>query len=276
MKKVIIIGLEKKKEIFDFISSFKKYNIDFDCFIRKEKDFELYDKINDQNIDIKNYICAISLGGDGTFLYTSRIFAGSDIPVFGVNFGRLGFNTTIEVKDFYKIFDNFLKGKVDYEYKKLLDVEIQNQDKIYSVLNEGVISHTGISRMIRLRVELEGDPIYDFRGDGLIVSTPTGSTAYNLSAGGPILHPLLDAYVISPICPHTLAIRPYIIPFSKNIVITVEESSTQSQITLDGQKIIFLNTGQKIVFKKSEKSVKVVKGLKNFSEILKDKLGWIV
>ena len=249
MKKVAIIGLEKKKEIFDFISNFKKYNIDFDAFIRTEKDFELYDKLNDKNIDITQYMCALSLGGDGTFLHTSRIFAGTDIPIMGINLGRFGFNTTIEIKDFDIIFKNFLENKVEYEYKKLLDVEIEKEKEIYSVLNEGVISHTGISRMIRLKVEVEGQSVCDFRGDGLIISSPTGSTAYNLSAGGPILHPSVDAYVICPICPHTLAIRPYIMPFSENIHITVEESTAQPQITLDGQKIIILNIGQKIVFK---------------------------
>ncbi|MCK4796861.1 MAG: NAD(+)/NADH kinase, partial [Spirochaetes bacterium] len=146
----------------------------------------------------------------------------------------------------------------------------------YVVLNEGVISHSGISRMIRLKVDLEGHSLCDFRGDGLIISSPTGSTAYNLSAGGPILHPSVDAFVVCPICPHTLAIRPYIIPFDEVINIKVEESSSQPQITLDGQKIILLEIGQKIIFKKSKKKVKIVIGSKNFSEILKLKLGWVV
>ena len=156
-----------------------------------------------------------------------------------------------------------------------MDIIIEDKNETYQVVNDGVISHTGISRMISLKVELKGETIYNFRGDGLIISSPTGSTAYNLSAGGPILHPFLDAYVICPICPHTLAIRPFIVPFSEDIHILIQESSAQSQITLDGQKIIILNIGEKIIFKKSEKFVKVVK-FRNFSEILKTKLGWIV
>ncbi len=273
MNKVIIIGVDKKKEVTAFVSNFKKYNIDFDLFIRREEDFDFYDRISDKNIDINQYLTAISLGGDGTFLYTSRIFAGTDIPVFGVNLGRLGFNTTIELKDFDLVFKQFLSNKVEYEYKNVVDVIIENENKTYQVINDGVISHTGISRMISLRVELKDEPIYNFRGDGIIISSPTGSTAYNLSAGGPILHPDLEAYVICPICPHALAIRPFIVPFSEDITVLVEESSAQPQITLDGQKIIILRTGEKIVFKKSKKIVKVVK-FKNFSEILKNKLGW--
>lgn len=275
MNKIIIIGVDKKKEVINFISNFKKYNVDFDFFIREEKDFDLYDKIKSENIDITQYKAAISIGGDGTFLYTSRVFAGTGIPIFAVNSGRIGFNTTIELKEFDKVFKKFLKDQVEYDYKKLIDVIIENDNNIYQVINDGVISHTGISRMINLKVEIKDEPIYNFRGDGLIISSPTGSTAYNLSAGGPILHPSLDAYVICPICPHTLAIRPYIVPFSEDIHVLIEESSVQPQITLDGQKIIILKKGTKIIFKKSKKFVKVVK-FKNFSEILKTKLGWII
>ena len=123
---------------------------------------------------------------------------------------------------------------------------------------------------------MDNIPLCDFRGDGLIISSPTGSTAYNLSAGGPILHPSVDAFVLTPICPMTLAIRPFIIPFDKSVNIRIEESSSTSQITLDGQKIISLKVGQGIKIKKSENKIKIIKGHKNFSEVLKIKLGWMV
>ncbi len=279
MKRIAIVGLEKNGvwNFFKNLSIYKeKYNINIEPFIYSHKDRDLYDSLEEKGFKPSDFSAAVSVGGDGTFLYTSRVFAGTDVAIFGVNKGHLGFNTNIEEKEFEEYFKDFLENKAKFDYKNLLDVIIEGDSTNYVVLNEGVISHSGISRMIRLKVDLEGHSLCDFRGDGLIISSPTGSTAYNLSAGGPILHPSVDAFVVCPICPHTLAIRPYIIPFDEVINIKVEESSSQPQITLDGQKIILLEIGQKIIFKKSKKKVKIVIGSKNFSEILKLKLGWVV
>jgi NAD+ kinase len=280
MKKIVVIGVSRKKEIDVFISSLsiykKKYDLKIESFIYSNKDFYLYDRLSEKDFDPAEYIAAVSIGGDGTFLYTSRVFAGTDVPVFGLNLGQMGFNTFIEIKEFNYYFERFMKNEISFEYKNLLDIEIENQNGIYSVLNEGVVSYTGISRMIRLKVNVGDQPVCDFRGDGLIVSSPTGSTAYNLSAGGPIMHPSMEAFIICPICPHTLAIRPYIVPFNESIIISVEESLAQPQLTLDGQKNIILNVGQKIIFKRSLKKVKVVTGGRNFSDVLKMKLGWMV
>lgn len=279
MKKVAVIGLSKKDAIFKIISDIKKYetshNFRVEEFIYSNKEFDLYDCLDTKNFDPSNYLAVVSVGGDGTFLYTSRIFSGTDVPIMGVNIGQLGFNTNIEVKDFNYYFEKFLKNDINFIFKSMLDVQIEGDEKIYNVLNDGVISHAGISRMIRLKVDLEGHCIYDFRGDGLIISSPTGSTAYNLSAGGPILHPDVDAFSLCPICPHTLAIRPFIIPFCEKVIVYVVDSSTQPQITLDGQKIILLKNGQKIMFQKSKKKIKVVKTENTFYEILKMKLGWL-
>ena len=278
-RKIAIVGLSKKEEIWDFLENLKKYeakyNLEINHFIYSSKEFHLYNTIS-VDFNPEDYLAAISVGGDGTFLYVSRVFAGTDIPIFGINFGQLGFNTNIEVKEFDFYFENFLENKAIFDYKTLLEVKIEGIEEKYLVLNEGVISHTGISRMIRLKVDLEGHSVCDFRGDGLIVSSPTGSTAYNLSAGGPIVHPAVDAFTVCPICPHTLAIRPFIIPFSETIHIKIEESSAKAQITLDGQKIIELNSGQRISFKKSEKKIKFIKSQRNFYEVLKLKLGWVV
>ncbi len=278
MKKIAIVGLEKNdsSDLFNNIQQFKKkYDIELISFFYKDKFQDLYDELEEKGYEPADFIAAISIGGDGTFLYTSRVFAGTDVAIFGINKGRLGFNTNIDENEFNVFFKGFLDGKVEFEYKTLLDINIENHPT-YVVLNEGVISHTGISRMIRLKVFLEDHPLCNFRGDGLIISSPTGSTAYNLSAGGPILHPQVDAFVVCPICPHTLAIRPLIIPFDEQINVIVEESQSQPQITLDGHKVVLLNIGERIVFKKSNKKVKIIKGNKNFTEILEEKLGWMV
>lgn len=281
MNKIAIVALEKKLDIPDFMARIslleKRYDIKFETFFYSNKDFDLYNILHREKKDItKEFSAALSVGGDGTFLYTSRVFAGLDIPIFGINMGQLGFNTNVEIDELEEYLKKFIDGEALFDYKTLLEVHVEGEKEIFTVLNEGVISHTGISRMIRMKVYLEGRSVCDFNGDGLIISTPTGSTAYNLSAGGPILHPSVDSYVITPICPHTLAIRPYIVPFSESIIVKIKESSAQPQITLDGQKVILLDIGQKITFKKSDKTVKVVRGKRSFSEILKLKLGWTV
>lgn len=279
MRKIAVVGLEKNSvwDFFHILESYKKkYEIDFIPFIYSNKEHNLYDSLEDKGYDPSDFEAVVSVGGDGTFLYSSRIFAGTDVAVFGVNKGHLGFNTNIEEKEFEKYFNRYMEDKVEFIYKNLLDVSIEGDPNLYLVINEVVISFAGISRTIRLKVFVGDNPICDFRGDGLIVSSPTGSTAYNLSAGGPILHPSVNAFVVTPICPLTLAIRPYIIPFDEIINIKVEKPSSQAQVTLDGQKIITLDIGQNIIIKKSSKRVKIVKGSKNFSEILKTKLGWMV
>lgn len=277
MKKIALIGFDEKKAIHNFIDNLKKLekklNFSCDYFIYSKKDFNLYDKLYN-NTSVDDYDAAVSIGGDGTFLYTSRLFAGKDIPVFGVNLSYLGFNTRIEIDEIEKYLELFINGDALYEYRDLLEVSVGNSTEKYTVVNDGVISHTGISRMIRLKVSLSSDPVYDFFGDGVIISSSIGSTAYNLSAGGPILHPSVNAIALSPICAHTLAIRPYIIPIDEVINIEILQSSAQPQITLDGQKTILLNPGEKVIFKKSDKKLKIIKTDKTFSSILKEKLGW--
>lgn len=278
MKKIAVIGLEKNN-VWDFFNKIQyikqKYNIEPIPYIYSKNDRKFYDKLQENNNNTKDFLCAISVGGDGTFLYTSRIFAGTDVPIFGINKGHLGFNTTIEESEFETFFKAFYEGKSEYEYKHLMDVQVEGNDNIDIVLNDGVISFSGIARTIKLIVEIKNNKINHFRGDGLIISTPTGSTGYSLSAGGPILHPTVNAFVLCPICPLTLAIRPYIIPFDETIYVLIEEASSEPQLTLDGQKIIMLKIGQKIIFKKSEKKVKIIKGSKTFSEILEKKLHWM-
>lgn len=279
MKRLAIVGFNEKSGINNFLVIInelkKKMAFEFDLFLYKRSEFELYDVLN-APINFSAYDGAIAIGGDGTFLYCSRIFAGTGIPVFGVNMGNIGFNMRIEPKDFEFYLDQFLKNECSYEQLDALDVEIDGQNKIYTVLNEGVVSHGGISRILNLKVSSCGHLIYDFCGDGMIVSTATGSTAYNLSAGGPILHPSLHAISLAPICPHTLTIRPYIIPIERDVSITFGNSSVPAQITLDGQKTIQLSKCKEISFTKSNKSIIIVKTKKIFSEILKEKLGWSV
>ena len=278
MKKAALLGLEKNN-VWDFYNKIRyfkdEYNVEIVPFIYKKTDRKFYDTLQEKGHNPDDFLCAISVGGDGTFLYTSRVFAGTEVPVLGINKGHLGFNTNIEESRFTDFFKKLLNGTADYEYKSLMDVAVEGSKNKDIVLNDGVISYSGISRTIKLRVEIKNNKINHFRGDGLIISTPTGSTGYNLSAGGPILHPTVNAFVLCPICPLTLAIRPYIIPSDETIFVYIEEASSECQLTLDGQKIIMLKLGDKIIFKKSDKKVKILKGGVTFSEILEKKLHWM-
>ena len=278
-KKIAVIGFNKRSCLDKFLSSTdilsKKYNVTFEKFIYGRKDFHYYDKLpvlGSNRPNLTDFDAVVSVGGDGTFLYTARVFAGTDIPIFGVNNGQLGFNTTIEIGEFEHFLADFLNDKADFEYKDTLEIAI-NEDK-FLVLNDAVISHAGISRIITLDVSIGDATVSKIKGDGLIISTPTGSTAYNLSAGGPILHPSVDAFVLTPICAHTLAIRPFIVPYKDILSVRIKDSTVQPQLTLDGHKIIFLQKNQTITVKKSDKPVKIIRGSKNFTQILNMKLGW--
>ncbi len=279
-KKIAVIGFNKKNNLGNFLLNLdnlgKKYDITFQKFIYGTKDFYYYDRLPSPNgnMNLDRFDAAVSIGGDGTFLYTGRVFAGTDIPIFGVNNGQLGFNTPIEIGAFENALKSFVDKTLQYEYKSLLEITI-NQDK-FNVINDAVISHAGISRIVTLELTVGNVELSKIRGDGLIISTPTGSTAYNLSAGGPILHPTVDSYVITPICPHTFAIRPFIVPMNEILRVKIKDTSAQPQITLDGHKIIFLEKNQDITIKKSDKNIKTVKGSKTFTQILNKKLGWTI
>jgi len=157
MNKIAIVALEKKLNIPEFMARIsllgEKYNIEFETFFYSNKDFDLYNILHRERKDVgKEFSAAFSVGGDGTFLYTSRVFAGLDIPIFGINMGRLGFNTNIEINDLEEYLKKFIDGEALFDYKALLEVDVEGENEIFTVLNEGVISHTGISRMIRMKV----------------------------------------------------------------------------------------------------------------------------
>ncbi len=196
----------------------------------------------------------VTLGGDGTLLSVARHPA-PDVPIFGINIGTLGFLTTAAVDEYEEVLAEALAGRAALERRRLLSVTVETarvpedqglgkngraRPKVvrrsFRVVNDAVLSKSALSRIASIRVELAGRIVSRYRGDGLIVSTPTGSTAYNLSAGGPILDPSLPAIVLSPICPHTLSLRPLVLPDSVRLSLTVESDPRDVFLTLDGQE----------------------------------------
>ena len=222
----------------------------------------------------------IVLGGDGTLLSASRLVADAhrDVPIFGVNLGSLGFMAEVSLDELYDNLEKAIAGKLGTEDRIMLTASVLRDGKRltrYRVLNDAVINKGALARMMELKVSVDDGHLTTLRADGLIIATPTGSTAYSLSAGGPIVHPTLHCFVITPICPHTLSNRPIAVP--DNVVVTVCLTSPSEDVllTLDGQIGFALMPNDVVEIKKSRFKMKLIKHpTKSYYEILRAKLKW--
>ena len=223
------------------------------------------------------YDLIIVLGGDGTLLSVARAQQG-DAPILGVNMGSLGFLTEISRAELYPSMGEILAGRFDTDRRSLLDVELVRaggETVAYRALNDVVITKSALARIIDLRIEVDEQLVARYRSDGLILSTPTGSTAYNLSAGGPIAFPLLPIVLVTPICPHTLTHRPLVVPQSSLIVVTLETPREEVFLTVDGQEGMALESGDQVRVTPSEKAVQLVRiSGRSFYDGLRSKLRW--
>lgn len=233
-----------------------------------------YTTINIEEIG-KHADLAIVLGGDGTMLSVARAIVNDDVPLVGVNRGRFGFLTDISADNMLASIDSILAGQFTIERRMLLSAEVQRNGEVISqgcALND-VIIKSGL-RLIELEVKIDGKFVHKQRSDGLIISTPTGTTAYALSSGGPILHPKLDAIAIVPISPHTLSNRPIAISSASYIEVALIQAEIV-HLSLDGQIESVLQQGDKVLVKRAEKTVPLLH-LKDYSyyEMLRNKLNW--
>ena len=220
----------------------------------------------------------ISLGGDGTLLSAARAFAQTETPILGVNLGSLGFLTEVPLSELYTALEAWIAGTAIVDTRSLLHAELRRDGKLlhqWDALNDVVLSKGAIARMGEFAVELDGQFVARFRADGVIVSTPTGSTAYTLAADGPILMPSVDAMVLTAICPHLLTIRPIVFPGDSEICVTVDVVPHETYLTVDGQEAVELLLGDRILCRKSDRKVHLLRlhpnGLFN---VLRSKLKW--
>jgi NAD+ kinase len=220
----------------------------------------------------------VVLGGDGTLLGAARKVGRYGVPILGINLGGLGFLTEIPLKRLYKDMEKIIAGEIEIETRLMLEASVlrDNEEKCrFSVLNDVVINKGALARIIDLRVSIDGRFLSTFRADGLIVSSPTGSTGYNLSAGGPILYPNLEALILTPICPFALTQRPIILPYTSVIEIKMGENSEQVTLTFDGQVGFDLMDNDRIIVSKSNKKLKLIKSPdQDYFDILRTKLKW--
>jgi NAD+ kinase len=219
----------------------------------------------------------ITFGGDGTLLSVAR-HAPSNVPIMGVNMGTLGFITEIQVEEFPVVLDRVLAGDFQSEQRVALQVTVNGPDgegRSYRVLNDVAINKSALARIIEMHVRVGGKFVSTFRADGLIVATPTGSTAYNLSAGGPIIYPTMGAVVVTPICPHMLSNRPLVLPDDLVIEIRIISSNQEVYLTMDGQEGLPLSEYDHVSVRKSSNTVQLVQSPeKNYFDVLRTKLKW--
>ncbi|HXM91558.1 MAG TPA: NAD(+)/NADH kinase [Candidatus Dormibacteraeota bacterium] len=218
------------------------------------------------------------LGGDGTLLAAARVAAPRGIPILPINMGSLGFLTSFRLEELYPALEDILAGRLTISERVMLHAELQRGDKILdkqTVVNEVVINKGALARMIELELSIDKDFVCRYRADGLIVASPTGSTAYSLSAGGPIVHPSVESFIITPICPHTLSDRPVVVGDTSIIEVKLSAGTESVFLTLDGQKGIPLQATDRVRISRAQQLLKLIQTPnKSYFEILRNKLKW--
>lgn len=228
---------------------------------------------------VKRFDLAISLGGDGTVLFASRILSSHTVPILPVNLGDFGFITEVTRNEWRDAYLKYKEGKIEAGRRLIIEVGIYRRaEKIASFvgLNDAVISAGGISKIVNLTVYLGDQYLGSYRADGVIVATPTGSTAYSAAAGGPILHPEMEAMILNPICPHTLSHRPLVIPSDELVDIEIaERQRTQVVLTVDGQSLTPLEPFDHVIIRRMPEQAYIVRShRRTFYEVLRTKLNW--
>lgn len=223
------------------------------------------------------YDLVIVLGGDGTLLSVARS-APQGVPILGVNLGRLGFLTEVSRSDLYPSLVRLLEGKYSIDERSLFDIGVRRSGRTvakYRAFNDVVIAKSALAQIIELEIRIAGHLMARYRSDGLIISTPNGSTAYNLSAGGPIVYPALPVAVLTPICPHTLSLRPIVVPDGEEVEVILKTSKEEVFLTVDGQEGTNIRYRDRVTVQRSGSTASLVRvSDRTFYDSLRDKLKW--
>ncbi len=222
---------------------------------------------------------AISLGGDGTVLFSARVLAHRKIPILPINVGTLGFIAAVPLDAWQMVLDAWVERKVSASPRLMLKVRAERRGRVlaeYVALNDAVVAAAGISKIIRLQVGVDSFALGHYRADGLIIATPTGSTAYSVAAGGPILDPEMDVMIINPVCPFTLSNRAIVIPDHERVNVELEkEQRSDILLTVDGQEVISLEPLDRVLIERArDKALLIACDRKSFYKTLRTKLNW--
>ncbi len=220
----------------------------------------------------------VVLGGDGTMLGASRLVGMRRIPVLGVNFGHLGYLTEFTLQELFSAFEGLAEGSYLIDNRMMIDVGIKRAGQVietYRALNDAVINRSVRAQMVELECFVDEQFVNSFRADGMIIATPTGSTAYSLSAGGPIVHPSMSAILMTPICPHMLSNRPVVLPPDSVIEMLLKHAGEDVILTIDGQKGVYLTPEDRLLLLRSQTTFQMVRPTnRNYFEVLRTKLKW--
>jgi len=280
----LIIGIIAKNNIEEPFEITKKLSNwlkerGVEVYVEKELGKKIHHPNSIDRTDIPKLVDVILVfGGDGTFLGVAREACKYGTPILGINLGGLGFLTEVTVEELYPMMERIIDGDYEVEDRQMLITSIRRGKKnigTYEVLNDVVINKGALARIIDLAIYIEDSHVTTYKADGIILATPTGSTAYSLSAGGPIVHPGIPVTIITPICPHTLTNRPLVVSSKMKVEIKVTTQEPDTYLTLDGQIGLRLKTGDLIEVKRTDTSVKLIKSpFRDFFSILKTKLMW--
>jgi NAD+ kinase len=244
---------------------FSRFSKETTSFV-EECEYDNFDKYVD---------AIVSFGGDGTMLAAAKQFLVSELPIMGVNLGKLGFLAEFSVSELEDGFHALQTGDFIIEDRTLLETFV-NDERVYA-LNDFVIHKRDFARMITIDATIDGVPVAEYHADGLIISTPTGSTAYSLSSGGPIIAPNCSVVTLTPVSPHSLNMRPLVVPDTAEIALTTGQESGTTNLVADGQNVCSLEPRQTVVLRKSERVVKLLKRIQNsYYDLLKNKLLWSI
>jgi NAD+ kinase len=219
----------------------------------------------------------VVLGGDGTLLSAARATAPIDVPLLGVNLGSLGFLTDVPLSSLFPMLEQIYKGNAGVEHRSLMQCDLLRGDEVkgsYLVFNDAVVNKTTLARLNNYDLFINGSFVSSYRADGIIVATPTGSTAYSLSAGGPVLMPTVAAFVITPVAPHALTHRPLVVPDSVVIELLLRSVQEVAYLSLDGQPGVDLRDGDRVLCRRSEHQVSLFRTEHDFFSVLRSKLKW--
>jgi NAD+ kinase len=220
---------------------------------------------------------ALVLGGDGTLLSAARAVAHEGVPILAVNLGSLGFLTEVPLSELYEALDLFDQNSCPVEVRSVLDCQLVRGGERISqnfALNDVVVNKSAISRLVEFDLYIDGNFVFLYKADGVIIATPTGSTAYSLAAGGPVLMPSVDAFVVTPVCPHSLTHRPLVVTQDSEIELRIETGEEQAFLSIDGQVGVPVRQGDRVLCRRAAHKVKLLRMRRTFFEVLRTKLKW--
>jgi len=282
IKKIGIVSKPKKLELSEIVPPLLKWLGERDIEVCIDKETGAI--INNAELCLmRNEMASkvdllIVLGGDGTLLATARALHGKPVPILAVNLGGLGFLTVITQEELYPTLECVLRGEYRSDRRVQLEGSLIRADEVitsFLALNDAVLNKGAISRILDFELRVDGQFVSSYKSDGLIVSTPTGSTAYSLAAGGPITMPSVEAFIVTPICAHTLTHRPLVVPDTANIEIAVTTLREAAYLTVDGQVGIATHSEDRVCLKKAESYVELIQSAdKDYFRILQQKLRW--